>query len=123
MISGQVNVDREGCVRLKLQGPQGHEQEVEAVMDTGFNGFLTVPLSLAAALGCLHIGRGKAVMANGQSELFDVYEITVIWDGQPRTVEADAAGTDALIGMSLIYGCELRIQAIDGGRVTIESMS
>ena len=122
MILGQVNVDREGCVRLKLQGTQGREQEVEAVMDTGFNGFLTVPPALAAALGCPHIGRGKAVMANGQSELFDVYEITVIWDGQPRTVEANAAGTDALIGMSLIYGYGLRVQAIEGGRVTIEAL-
>jgi clan AA aspartic protease len=122
MIYGQVNADREGIIRLKLQGPQGHEQEVEAVMDTGFNGFLTVPPALAAALGCLHIGRGRAVMANGQSELFDVYEVTVVWDGQPRTVEADAADTDALIGMSLIYGYELRMQAVDGGRVTIEAM-
>ena len=120
---GIVNANREGRVRLRIKGSEGHEQEVEAVMDTGFNGFLTLPQSIISALGCPHIGRGRAVMANGQSELFDVYETTVIWDGQPRTVETDAAETDALIGMSLIYGYELRIQAIDGGRVTIEAIS
>ena len=119
MITGTVNADREGRVRLQVQGPAGQE-EVEAVMDTGFNGFLTLPPSLIANLGCLRIGRGRAIMANGQSELFDVYEVSVIWDGQPRTVEVDAAETNSLMGMSLIYGYELRVQAIDGGRVTIE---
>jgi len=93
---------------------------VEAVVDTGFNGFLTLLPSLIASLGCPHIGRGRAFLANGQSELFDVYAVTLIWDGQPRFVDADAADTGALIGMSLIYGYELRIQAMDGGRVTIE---
>ncbi len=122
MISGVVNANREGRVRLRIQGPEGHEQEIEAVMDTGFNGFLTLPPSVIAALGCPHIGRGRAVMANGQSELFDVHEATIIWDGQPRTVDADAADTEALMGMSLIYGYELRIQAIDGGRVTLEPL-
>ena len=123
MISGVVTANREGRIRLRVQGPQGREKEIEAVMDTGFNGFLTLPPSVIASLGCPHIGRGRAVMANGQSELFDVYEAIVIWDGQPRTVDADAADTEALIGMSLIYGYELRIQAIDGGRVTIELLS
>lgn len=95
---------------------------MDAVMDTGFNGFLTVPPVLAVSLGCPHIGRGGAVMANGQLELFDVHEVTVIWDGQSRSVEADAADTDVLMGMSFIYGYELRMRAIDGGSVTIEAL-
>lgn len=122
MITGTVNADREGVVRLQVTGLDGLEQEVEAVMDTGFNGFLTLPPALISALGFPRIGRGRAVMANGHSELFDIYEATVIWDGQPRTVETDEADTDVLMGMSLIYGYELRMQAIDGGRVSIEIM-
>ena len=123
MIFGVVNASREAAIHLSLQGPDGREQKIEAVVDTGFNGFLTLPPTVLSALGCPQIGRGRAVMANGHSELFDVYEVTLIWDGQPRTVETDAADTDALIGMSLIYGYELRIQALDGGRVTLETLS
>jgi hypothetical protein len=46
----------------------------------------------------------------------------VIWDGQARTVESDAADSEPLVGMSLIYGYDLRIQAVDGGTVTLEAL-
>jgi hypothetical protein len=62
-------------------------------------------------------------LANGSEELFDIYEATVIWDGQPRTVDLDAANTVALVGMSLLYGYDLRIHVVEGGHVTIEAFS
>jgi hypothetical protein len=37
-------------------------------------------------------------------------------------VEIDAADTDPLVGMGLLYGYEVRIQAIEGGAVTIEAL-
>ena len=46
----------------------------------------------------------------------------MIWDGQARTVESDAADSEPLVGMSLIYGYDLRIQAVDGGTVTLEAL-
>lgn len=122
MITGIVNGDREGVIRLRVRGANGQEREVEGVIDTGFNGFLTLPPALIAALGCPRIGFGRTLMANGKEELFDMYETTVFWDGQPRTVETDGADTDALVGMSLIYGYELRMQGKDSGRVTIEAL-
>jgi len=51
-----------------------------------------------------------------------VYAAIVIWDGQPRTVETDEAAADPLVGMGLIYGCDLRIQAVDGGTVVIAAL-
>jgi len=62
------------------------------------------------------------VLADGSLHLFDVYAATVIWDGQARTVEIDAADSEPLVGMSLIYGYDLRIQAVDGGTVTLEAL-
>jgi len=47
----------------------------------------------------------------------------VIWDGTRRIVEIDAVDTDPLIGMGLLYGYDIRIQAIEGGSVTIEALS
>jgi hypothetical protein len=52
--------------------------------------------------------------------LFDLYEVAVLWDGQWNTVEADAAETDALVGMSLLHGYNLYVEAVVGGRVVIE---
>jgi hypothetical protein len=42
------------------------------------------------------------LLANGQEEILDLYEVTLQWDGQWRTVETDAADTDALVDMALL---------------------
>lgn len=105
-----------------MRGPGGQEQEIEAVIDTGFNGFLTLPPSQITALVLPRLGRGRAILADGSEDVFDIYEVTVMWDSQWLPVEADAADTDALVGMALLDGYELRIQVVDGGSVSIEAL-
>jgi predicted aspartyl protease len=39
MITGVVNVNREAVIRLAVAGPSGQQQEIEAIIDTGFTGF------------------------------------------------------------------------------------
>lgn len=120
MITGYVNAEREAVIRLKVRGSQpGQEHEIEALIDTGFTSFLTLPPSLIAALGLPWRGFGEAILGDGSLHTFDVHRATVDWDGQERTIEADAADTEPLVGMGLIYGHELRIAAVDGGPVTI----
>lgn len=62
------------------------------------------------------------MLGYGRKEDSDIFAATVLWEGQARIVEADAAATDALIGMSLIYGSDLRIRVLDGGPVVIEKI-
>jgi predicted aspartyl protease len=50
MITGVVKAD-EGRIRLKLIGFRGRKQDVEAVIDTGYTGSLTLPPLVVAALG------------------------------------------------------------------------
>ena len=50
MIQGVVNAAYEPIVRLALEGPSGQSREIDAVVDTGFNGFLTLPPLLIAEL-------------------------------------------------------------------------
>ncbi len=40
MIEGVVNDAYEAVIPLTLQGPSGHMREIEAVIDTGYSGFL-----------------------------------------------------------------------------------
>jgi predicted aspartyl protease len=72
MITGTVNADSEAVIRLVVQGPVGHVHEIEAVIDTGFNGFLTLPSALVTMLGLTRLSRGRALLANGSEELFDI---------------------------------------------------
>ena len=122
MIIGIVNAYREATIRLSVQDANGQGHNIEAVIDTGFTGFLTLPPALITALGLTWRGYASAVLGDGSLRQFDVYAATVIWDGQARMVEIDAADTDPLVGMGLLYGHEVRIQAIDGGAVTIEAL-
>lgn len=121
MITGTVNADYEAVIRLHVQGSTGHAHEVEAIIDTGFNGFLTLPSALVTVLGLTRLSRGRALLANGSEELFDIYGVTVLWDGQQRYVEADAVDTTPLVGMSLLEGYDLHIKVAEGGQVVIQA--
>jgi len=122
MISGVVNGNLEATIRLLLREPGGQEQEIDAVIDTGFNGFLTLSPALVRQLSLTHLGQSRALLANGQEELLDLYEVTLLWDGQWRPVETDAADTDALVGMALLYRYSISIKAVEGGQVIITAL-
>jgi clan AA aspartic protease len=119
MITGMVNANREAIIQFVALGPQGNQQEIEAVIDTGFTGFLTMPSALVAGLGLAWLCRQPGILADGRVEFFAVYIATVIWDGQSRTVAVEAADTEPLVGMSLLDGHTLRIDVLSGGVVTI----
>ncbi|MDQ3250650.1 MAG: clan AA aspartic protease [Chloroflexota bacterium] len=123
MVTGVVTAEREAVIRVQVQGASGQAQVIEAVIDTGFTGWLTLPPSLIAMLGLPWLTQGRALLANGQMETFDVYAATLLWDGQSLRVMVDEANTDPLIGMSLLHGYELYIQNQDGGSVTIQRIA
>ena len=122
MITGIVTAHREAIIRLNVRGPGGVEKTVEAVIDTGFDGTLTLPTTVVAALGLPWLSRELAFLADGSASLFDMYAATVLWDGKPRRVLIQAVDTTPLVGMSLLYGYELRIEAVKGGSVVISEL-
>ena len=122
MITGFVTPFREAVIPVTIQGAQGTEQQIDAVIDTGYNGALTLPLSVIRTLGLPWRRRGRALLADGRDIIFDTYEATLLWDGQPRRVAVDAAAADPLVGMALLQGFELTMQVEDGGQVTIQSL-
>ncbi len=121
MIEGVVNAAYEPVIILSVQGPSGQSSEVEAVVDTGFTGFLTVTPALATELGLALEGTSRGTLADGSEVTFDVYDVAVLWDGHPRYVLADAADTTPLVGMRLMDRHNLNIDIEDGGRVVIQA--
>jgi clan AA aspartic protease len=121
MITGVVQAD-EGRIRLKVKGPRGREQEMEAVSDTGYTASLTVPPALVAALGLRWRSVDRGTLADGSECLFDVYEAKVVWDGKVRHTLVDEADADPLVGMRLLRGHELKMQVRPRGKVTIKRL-
>ena len=121
MIDGVVNSAHEAVVSLLVQGPTGQTLRLDAVIDTGFSRFITLPPEAATELGLALTGRNRVSLADGSEATLDVYGVTVLWDGQPRDVVAYAAGTVPLIGMSILEDHSLYVHVTDGGRVAIQA--
>ena len=122
MIQGVVNASYEAVVLLSLRGPEGQSQDIEAVVDTGYSGFLTLPPALVTKLELPFAYIGRALLANDDEVSFDVHDVTVLWDGQPRHIKADATGSTPLVGMLLLDRHNLNIEVESGGRVVIQVM-
>ena len=58
---------------------------LDAIVDTGFTGFLTLPLSQIAQLGFSYEGIIDARLGDGRAAEFDMFAGTVLWDGYVRT--------------------------------------
>jgi clan AA aspartic protease len=122
MITGVVTPDREALIRLVVRGPSGQERHIDAVVDTGFDGWLSLPPEVIAQVGLPWRRRGRALLADGSESIFDMYEATVLWDQIPRRMVVDEASTAPLVGMALLSGYELNIQVRIGGQVTIKAL-
>jgi clan AA aspartic protease len=122
MILGNVNESREAIVQLAVLDKDQKYQMVKAVVDTGYTGCLILPMPLIASMGLTCYAQQEGLLGDGSIHLFNVYESCVIWDGQVRTIEINDSEADPLIGMGLLEGYELRIEAIPGGTVTIQTL-
>ena len=122
MIVGHVTARREAVIALPLITALG-TTTIDVIVDTGFTEFLTLPPALIASLALPALNATAMTLADGSVIAVDVYEANVLWDGQKRTVKIHSADGDPLVGMALLYGYRLIIDAVDGGQVIIEPRS
>ena len=123
MIFGVVNARREATIQIPVRATDGREPLIDAILDTGFSGSLTLPPSIIAMRDLPWRTRALVVLANGQEDLCDFYAASVRWDGKPRNILVEAADTAPLVGMALLSGYDVRIQVVDGGTVTIDALA
>jgi clan AA aspartic protease len=122
VITGIVTASGEAIVRLTVRGPAGPARRIRAVIDTGYNGWLTLPPGHIALLGLPWKEGGQAILADGSVSTFDVYRGVVVWDGRRRLIPVDEADITPLVGMALLEGSALNMQVRVGGPVTIKPL-
>ncbi len=123
MIRGRVTADRDATIPLEVTGPNRQWQWTEAVIDTGFNGFLSLPSALVHTLRLPLVGNRRATLGDGSVAVLDVYLATVLWHEQEREVLVLQADSDPLIGMSLLYGNQVTLNVVDNGDVLIDELA
>jgi clan AA aspartic protease len=120
MIHGVVSKSREATISLVIVNENRQTKLITAVIDTGYTGFLSLPSEIITELNLPWAGIDRGTLGDGSEVTFEVYAAKVIWDGEYRDIPINEAETDPLIGMSLLYGYDLHIQAMEGGNVTIK---
>jgi clan AA aspartic protease len=120
MMTGMINDSREAVLSVEVQGPDGQAITVETIIDTGYNGTLSLPPDLIAALELPSRGARYVTLGDGNTVLLNVYRATIIWDDLSRSVQVMETEDVSLVGMSLLYGYRVILDVVDGGTVTIE---
>lgn len=121
MITGYVSVDQQAIIEISVEGQQ-QTVRIDATIDTGYNGFLTLPPYVINLLHLPWLTQSRVILANGEAESVDVHAATIIWDGTPRRLLVDVADNTPLVGMALMRGYELHIQNIDNGAATLRKL-
>src|SRR5215210_2426551 len=98
--------------------------EVEAVVDTGFDGALQLPPDIFRRLGHPYEGSTRGTLADGSEAWFDYHTGKVLWHGAERDDVIVIAGDgDPLVGMALLGGSRLQVDVVPGGSVVVEELT
>ncbi len=71
-MTGKVSSELEALVSLDLIGPDGVALRIDAVLDTGFSGFLSLPFADVERLGLSFEQRQAFQLAGGILVEFDI---------------------------------------------------
>ncbi len=102
--SGNVNALREAIVEIRFVGGDAFA----CVVDTGFDGALILPASVAKRLALPVIARLVFELVGGARMIADVALGEIEWFGERRSVEVIISeSNDALIGTEMFEGATL----------------
>ena len=101
---------------------KGRPRSMEVVLDTGFTGYLTLPPESIRQLGLPSVGQRTFELANGELFEFQVYLGSVSWHGRPSDVLVLQSDSVPLLGMTLLWGSRVTMDALNDGEVTIEEL-
>jgi len=119
MISGIVNANLEVTVPLLVRDANDQPQVITAVIDTGYNGALTLPLALVTAWGLAQGASREVTLGDATRRVCDYYTAHLVWDGQTKKVRVLCVEGDPLIGTALLAGYNMNADFIVDGLVLI----
>ena len=120
MILGYVR-DYLPRVLLTLPGRDG-PISAEFIVDTGFDGDLSLPASLLNQLDATFSTERIIRLADGSIHMRPYYEIMLDWDGEDRLTEITVLENVPLLGAVLMDGFSVDLEMTTGGVVQLERL-
>lgn len=78
MIFGRVNNNREAVIKVAVGRVGSPKVTVDAIIDTGFTSYLSLPLSIITELNLPWHFRDIGILGDGSEVVFEIYKATVI---------------------------------------------
>ncbi len=122
MIRGRVDFTLEAVVVVPVRDGNGQFRPVEFIIDTGFDGYLSLPGERIQQLEAEPGGEISVTFGNGQTEEWNSWQCHILWHNRPREVAVFESRGDALIGMALLEHSAVSIQVRTDGAVVIEEL-
>lgn len=122
MLTGHVTLAREAVVQIEVRGASGTAANIDATIDTGFDGDLTLPPFLVVRLELPRAGSALATLADGTKASLDLFVAAVEWHGARRQALVLQTDGGALLGMTMLEGSRLLVDVIEDGQVLIQEL-
>ena len=104
--TGSFDKNGNPILTLKVGGVLSEPTEFVAIIDTGFTGFLSMPIIAAFPLGLPLTGTTTVVLADGQDQSKLMAQCRVTIDGHPDAkvglVILEPSSTDILVGIEFL---------------------
>ena len=121
MIYGRL-IDRKAIVPVIFRLPGQPDFSLNFVIDTGFNGYLTLPVQAVSAMNLPLYSSTSIKLADGSEALSAIHLATVVWDDVEKVVLVLASGYKPLLGTAMMEEYHLEIDFEDNGLVSLEKI-
>ena len=123
VIHGVVNANLEATIPLPVVSPNGLRQEITAVIDTGYNGALSLPQETVIALALMPSAPRMVTLGDASQRVLDFYTANIHWEGQVRRIRVLCVEGSPLVGTVLLQGYKLEADFTPGGTVALTPLS
>ena len=115
----------EAWITLTLIGDGDTTEDLVFLIDTGFGGELALPYHIISRLNLRPSTRdNRAIaLADGSSGTAGVYIAYINWHGRLRPVDVFNLECEPLVGMDLLRGSNISVDAAPGGVVAIAELA
>ncbi|WP_419756912.1 clan AA aspartic protease [Anabaena sp. FACHB-595] len=121
MINGRLIAGR-ATVPVIFRLPGQPDFSLDFVIDTGFNGYLTLPPQAVSAMNLPLHSTIPAILADGSQVLSSIHLATIVWDNVEKVVFVLASANKPLLGTGMMNGYHLGIDFEDNGLVSLEKI-
>lgn len=121
-MTGYVTARRVPILPIRVRGPAGPPADFLALLDTGFDGELSLPPAIAAAMGLVANFSRQCTLADGTDVWAPVCNAEVEWGPRWRHVEVLMIGPNPSVGMAMLADHKVFMEVIASGVIDIRPM-